>query len=175
MQRKNQGPSPLRAKIQSRNASLLGGHVLEMSLVENRTRELWEGFGPVRRNMGLAEDTELYSVEVYPDLDYFRSFDPKRRFQKWACIEVKHTQALPKGVRTLSLPAGLYAVFSYRGAPEKVTDFYRQIFTGWFPGSGYELDNRPHFAVMGEKYRQGDPESEEEIWIPVTKQKGTPL
>jgi len=29
------------------------------------------------------------------------------------------------------------------------------------------LDNRPHFEVLGEKYKNGDPESEEEIWIPV--------
>jgi AraC family transcriptional regulator len=29
------------------------------------------------------------------------------------------------------------------------------------------LDNRPHFEILGEKYKQGSPDSEEEIWIPV--------
>jgi AraC family transcriptional regulator len=37
----------------------------------------------------------------------------------------------------------------------------------WLPDSGFELDNRPHFAVMGEKYKRDDDASEEEIWIPV--------
>jgi hypothetical protein len=28
------------------------------------------------------------------------------------------------------------------------------------------LDDRPHFEVLGSKYRNNDPESEEETWIP---------
>jgi AraC family transcriptional regulator len=29
------------------------------------------------------------------------------------------------------------------------------------------LDQRPHVEVMGEKYKNNDPDSEEEIWIPI--------
>jgi AraC family transcriptional regulator len=45
--------------------------------------------------------------------------------------------------------------------------FYQYIFNSWLPGSGYRLDNRPHFAVMGEKYKNDDPNSEEELCVPV--------
>ncbi len=37
------------------------------------------------------------------------------------------------------------------------------------PNSEYELENRPHFEVLGEKYKNNDPNSEEEIWIPIKK------
>jgi AraC family transcriptional regulator len=33
--------------------------------------------------------------------------------------------------------------------------------------SAFLLDDRPHFAVMGAKYKSEDPSSEEEIWIPI--------
>jgi AraC family transcriptional regulator len=36
------------------------------------------------------------------------------------------------------------------------------------PGSEYFLDNRPHFEVLGDKYKNNDPTSEEEIWKPKT-------
>jgi AraC family transcriptional regulator len=39
----------------------------------------------------------------------------------------------------------------------------------WLPSSDYVLDNRPHFEILGEKYKINDPESEEKIWIPVRK------
>ena len=44
---------------------------------------------------------------------------------------------------------------------------YGFIFNDWLPSSKYVLDTRPHFAVMGSKYRNNDPDSEEELWIPV--------
>jgi AraC family transcriptional regulator len=33
--------------------------------------------------------------------------------------------------------------------------------------SAYDLDNRPHFEILGEKYKNESPDSEEELWIPV--------
>jgi AraC family transcriptional regulator len=37
------------------------------------------------------------------------------------------------------------------------------------PASGYELDDRPHFEILGERYKNNDPDSEEELWFPVRK------
>jgi AraC family transcriptional regulator len=37
------------------------------------------------------------------------------------------------------------------------------------PNLGYTLDDRAHFEVLGEKYKNNDPLSEEEIWIPIKK------
>jgi AraC family transcriptional regulator len=61
----------------------------------------------------------------------------------------------------------MYAVFIHKGPASKGPETYNYIFGTWLPGSDYILDSRPHFALMGEKYKNDDPASEEEIWIPV--------
>jgi AraC family transcriptional regulator len=65
------------------------------------------------------------------------------------------------------LPAGTYAVFVHKGGPSKAAQTFQYILTEWLPGSEYVLDQRPHFEVLGEKYKHNDPEAEEEIWLPV--------
>jgi len=66
-----------------------------------------------------------------------------------------------------TLPAGLYAVFLYKGSVTGIAEFYQNIFTKWLPTAGFDVDQRPHVEIMGEKYKNNDPSSEEEIWIPV--------
>jgi AraC family transcriptional regulator len=74
---------------------------------------------------------------------------------------------VPDGMETLTAPGGLYAVFLYQGPANAAPETYQYIFGTWLPTSDYALDNRPHFAVMGEKYKNNDPSSEEELWIPI--------
>jgi AraC family transcriptional regulator len=41
------------------------------------------------------------------------------------------------------------------------------------PASEYVVDNRPHFEILGAQYKNNEPDSEEEIWIPIQlKQNG---
>jgi AraC family transcriptional regulator len=138
----------------------------KMSLADNKTRELWQGFMPRRKEIKNNMGSELYSIERYEPL-YFRNFNPHKEFEKWAAVEVTDFNSVPDDLGTLIIPSGLYAVFLYRGAASKGSDMYQYIFGTWLPDSGFKLDNRPHFAVMGEKYKNEDPDSEEEIWIPI--------
>ncbi len=96
-------------------------------------------------------------------------------FEKWAAIEVADHNSIPEGMDSFSLESGLYAVFIHKGAASKGPETFQYIFGNWLPGSSYELDKRPHFEILGEKYKNDDPESEEEIWIPVKKKNRTNL
>ena len=144
----------------------LVGKRLHMSFANNRTPELWRSFMPrlqeIRNRMG----TELYSAEVYP-ANFFQDYNVNNEFDKWAAVEVADQNDIPNGMEPLVFPSGLYAVFIHKGTPEKGAETYRYIFMDWMPGSGYEVDSRPHFAVMGDKYKHNDESSEEEIWIPI--------
>jgi AraC family transcriptional regulator len=135
------------------------GERLTISFAENRTRELWQTFMPRRREIAKAVGTELYSMEVYPP-GFFEAFDPNAQFEKWAAVEVSSFDDLPKGLETLTAPACLYAVFLHRGPASEAIITYTCIFQTWLPASEYRLDDRPHFAVMGEKYKNEDPDSE---------------
>lgn len=144
---------------------LIGKHITT-SLVNNKTFELWKSFMPVRNQIKDTIGPDLYSMQVYKD-DYFKNFDPAAEFEKWAALEVIAFNTVPDGMETYILPAGKYAVFHYIGNPENGAEVFGYIFKEWLPTSGYELDNRPHFELLGSKYKNGDPKSEEEIWIPV--------
>ena len=138
----------------------------DMSFVQNKTRELWQSFMPRRKQIQNHLSADLYSVEIYPP-HFFDHFDPTREFQKWAAIEVADFDKVPVDMNTLVVPTGLYAVFLHKGPASEGTKTYEYIFRTWIPDSSFETDDRPHFALMGEKYKHDDPDSEEEIWIPV--------
>jgi AraC family transcriptional regulator len=142
------------------------GKRLRMSLADNRTAELWRSFMPVRKQISYTAGPDLYSIQFYSE-DYFTAFSPLREFEKWAAIEVTAIDTIPDGMEKVELPGGKYAVFAYKGSGNDPTIF-QYIFTSWLPQSAYRLDNRPHFELLGEKYKNDDPDSEEEIWIPVT-------
>ncbi|GAB4092772.1 GyrI-like domain-containing protein [Flaviaesturariibacter terrae] len=156
-------------RIQSIERKLLAGRRLEMSFARNRTFELWTGFMPRRRHFRNAVSEHLYSLQVYPDVHFFSPFDPNRPFEKWALLEVQSFAELPEGMEPFVLPAGVYAVFDFRGGAAEAQAAFRYIYGEWLPASGYVLDDRPHFEVLGQKYRRDDPDSEEEIWVPVRK------
>lgn len=73
---------------------------------------------------------------------------------------------IPEGMETFDLVGGKYAVFLHRGLSSDTSTF-EYIFQEWLPNSDFTLDDRPHFDLLGEKTKRNDPDSEEEIWIPV--------
>ncbi|WP_276167875.1 GyrI-like domain-containing protein [Zobellia alginiliquefaciens] len=153
-------------RIETLAAKKLVGHSLKMSLADNRTVELWSGFMPLKRHITNAIGSDLYSVQVYetmPDA----SFGPHTEFQKWAAIEVDAYQTYTGDFKTLDLPEGLYAVFIHKGLSSEFKSTMNFIYGEWLPNSDYQLDQRPSFEVLGAKYKNDHPDSEEEVWIPV--------
>ncbi len=139
---------------------------IQTSFANNRTFELWRQFMPRKKEINNAVGVEVYAVDVYPQL-FFKDFNPGRTFEKWAAVEVTDFDGLPQGMETLVSPEGMYAVFQYKGLGSQAPKMYQAILQDWLPASEYSLDTRPHFAVMGEKYKNEDPGSEEEFWIPI--------
>ena len=140
---------------------------LSMSLSNNQTFKLWQSFMPRRKEVGNNLTNDLISMQVYPSKFDFTFFKPIVEFEKWAAVEVSDFENVPKEMEAYSLPAGLYAVFDYKGLNTDTTIF-KYIFGEWLPNSThYSLDDRPHFEILGDKYKNNDPTSEEEIWIPI--------
>jgi AraC family transcriptional regulator len=123
---------------------------------------------PVRDQINNSVGSDLYSAEVY-DRAFFKQFDPAREFEKWATVEVTDFSTVPDGMKPIVFPYGLYAVFLHRGPVSAALTTYRYIYQTWIPNSEYSLVDRPHFAIMGEKYQPESGDFEEEIWIPVKK------
>lgn len=152
-------------RIEESKARKLIGVSCHMSILNDRTAELWSGFRPRVSEILYRVSPNFISLQNYSE-DYFRHFDPNKPFEKWAVVEVSKVSQMPQGMQFFELPAGKYAVFEYKGASSDPRIFLF-IYDEWLPTSRYRLDPRPHFEVLGEKYKNNDPNSEEEIWVPI--------
>lgn len=146
---------------------------MRMSLADNKTVELWRTFMPRRKEILAVHDSLLYSMQVYePSMD-FKTFNPNTVFDKWAAVEVDTFNAIPDGMESYLLTGGLYAVFIHKGPPSAFQKTFEYIFQQWLPNSNYQLDNREHFELLGDKYKNNEPDSEEEVWIPIRPKKAS--
>ena len=154
-------------RIETLSSFKLIGQYLFMSFAQNRTAELWRSFSPQRKEIQNVVDHHLYSVEIYPNTSVFQNFNPSQEFQKWAAVAVTNFDEVPKSMERPVIPEGTYAVFHYKGKPSEAMATFTYIFSEWLPNSGFELDDRPHFAKMGEKYIGEHPDSEEDFFVPI--------
>lgn len=157
---------PMTPEIRNCCEKKLVGNRMAMSFSDNKTVDLWRSFMPRRHEIQNSIGTDLYSMQLY-SLLFFTDFNPGTEFEKWAAIEVSELNVAPHGMESFTLPGGLYAVFLYKGAATDAEATFRYIHTDWLPASGYVLDDRPHFEILGAKYINNHPDSEEEIWIPI--------
>jgi AraC family transcriptional regulator len=144
----------------------LVGKRMVMSYANYRIGELWGSFMPKRREITNNLTNDLISLVVYSPI-HFVDFKPTNEFERWATVEVENFSNVPDTMETFILSGGLYAVFNYKGMSSGASVFFQYIYSEWVPNSDFILDNRAHFEVLGEKYKNNDPSSEEEIWIPI--------
>jgi AraC family transcriptional regulator len=140
-----------------------------MSFSNYSIAELWKSFIPRRKEIKNTISSELISMTIYKP-SHFSSFKPTNEFEKWAGIEVSNFENVPDDLKTFIIPGGLYALFEYKGLSTD-NSIYHFIFNSWLPTSGYALDDRPHVEILGEKYKNNDPSSEEIICIPIKELK----
>lgn len=142
------------------------GHMTETCFAEDKTSQLWRGFKPQVSRIPQRRNQSTVSLQVYPS-GFFRNVDPRRLFQKWALAEVEENAPCPEGLQTLTLSSGRYAVFHYRGPVSEAPGLFSYLLTDWMKDSPFDLDERPHFEILGPDYNALAEESEELIYIPI--------
>jgi AraC family transcriptional regulator len=155
----------MQPRIEILNEKKLIGRRIKMSLNEDKTFQLFQSFSPRIKEIENRIGTNLYCLRIYDDV-YFHNFSLDNKFEKWASIEVSDFLVIPNEMESFTLESGMYAVFSYKGLHTNTTIF-QYIFETWLPNSKYSLANRPHFEILGKKYKNDDANSEEEIWLPI--------
>lgn len=155
----------LEPRIELISEKKLIGVSVKMSLVNNKTFQLWHSFSPKIKSIANRVSSDRISMQVYGPT-FHSEFNPNNEFEKWALVEVESIDNVREGMKPFILNGGLYAVFEYVGSSND-RGIFEDIFNYWLPKSKYILDNRPHFEILGEKYKNNDPLSEEEIWIPI--------
>lgn len=151
--------------IKTTKEKKLIGIRISMSLNKPKYIELWSSFMPRKKEIKNQIGTNIFDLQIY-NSSHFKNFKPTNIFEKWAAIEVSTFENIPLHMKSFTLKAGNYAVFNYKGLNTDTTVF-EYIYGEWIENSEYEIDDRPHFQVLGPKYKNNDPTSEEEIWVPI--------
>ena len=107
-------------------------------------------------------------MQVY---DLETKVTPATEFDQWAAVEVSAYDEIPEGMQSYDITGGLYATFIHKGKASGFPKTMHYIHNVWLPGSGYDIDSREHFELLGEKYKNDSEESEEEVWVPIKPQK----
>jgi len=146
----------------------LVGLSLEMSYANNLTGKLWGQFMPRRNEILIPVSQDKFSLQIFQDDFDWHSANEHTVFIKWAAMEVSNHDQVPDGMKMLNLSGGTYAVFIHRGFSSQFPATLEFILKEWLPSSGYEPDySRPQYEVLGEKYINNHPDSEEEVWFPI--------
>lgn len=154
-------------RIETINEKKLIGKRLRMSFANYKAVELWKDFMLRRDEITNNLTTDLISLANYK-ATHFADFKPTNEFERWAAVEVLDFDSVPNEMETFVLPGGLYAVFDHKGSNNDHSIF-QYIYGTWLPSAEYDLDDRPHFEILGKKYKNNDPKSEEEIWIRIKR------
>lgn len=157
----------LEPRIENIEGRKLIGQRRTMSYADYTISELWRSFLSNRQDISNSVSDEVISLVNYSKT-HFIDFKPTNQFERWAAVEVSSYHHVPPNMETFDLPGGLYAVFDHKGFSNDPAIF-QYIFSTWIPKSAYTLDHRPHFEVLGAKYENNDPNSEEQLWIPIKK------
>jgi len=142
--------------------SLLCGKSKSMDLQTFSPSAVWNQFMPRLSGITNRLNNDLISLRAFEYIPHFvPTANPK--FTYWGGVEVNGPN---EGLEHLEIPAGTYAVFHYKGLSSDST-IWKYIYGEWLPNSKWELDDRPHFERLGHAYNHGDPNSEEDIYIPL--------
>ena len=140
-------------------------YVREKGNYYQAAKNAWQTLLAMGCRAGLIdESTRAYGITYdSPEI----TAEPQIRYD--ACISLGEKKGLPGEYRTQTIQGGKYAMFSHRGAYEKLESVYNSAYENWLPESRFKLRNLPSFC----HYHQIDPSSVPEeclvtdIYIPV--------
>ncbi|HEV2695710.1 MAG TPA: AraC family transcriptional regulator [Verrucomicrobiae bacterium] len=84
-----------------------------------------------------------------------------------ACAPVKASTTAPRGMKSLIIPAGEYAVFTHKGPVANLGHTLNYIYASWLPKSGRTLRAAPHLEMLDARFKPDAKDSEMDVCVPV--------
>ncbi|HZG55283.1 AraC family transcriptional regulator [Paenibacillus sp.] len=175
------GAGTMKVIIKERQATTAVGVAVRTDVAKDRNiAEAWtrcaamcEGVPNVKRG-GMAFGVELYE----PGME-----GRAGAFTYVACIETDGEGIAPEGMVALTIPGGRYAAATHIGSTERLQETFDYVYGVWLPESGERARAWPaaggangtfptgrcgfDVEAYDDRYRENDPTSELEIWVPL--------
>ncbi|MFI9306276.1 AraC family transcriptional regulator [Streptomyces triculaminicus] len=118
----------------------------------------------LRRIHSLSDQEPEGIVSVSDQLDESRAEGTELDYYHGAVTR----DAAPEDMDTLTVPAGMWAVFESSGPfPQALQYLWRDVFTQWFPSNPYR--SRPGPEILRTRLSQDGAQADAELWIPVER------
>ncbi|MBO0656242.1 AraC family transcriptional regulator [Streptomyces triculaminicus] len=118
----------------------------------------------LRRIHSLSDQEPEGIVSVSDQLDESRAEGTELDYYHGAVTRA----AAPEDMDTLTVPAGMWAVFESSGPfPQALQYLWRDVFTQWFPSNPYR--SRPGPEILRTRLSQDGAQADAELWIPVER------
>ena len=97
------------------------------------------------------------------------NFDDEGNFDYLCGVEVADFSRAPAGWTHLRVPANRYVVFTHAEHISTIRRTWATIWDAWFPSSGHEAADAPHFELYGEDFNSQTGTGSIEIWVPIRR------
>ena len=121
----------------------------------------WQRFLPHFPNVPGQLDRKAYGAKC--------NFDEQSHFDYLCGVEVADFSRVPQGWATLRMAAQRYVVFRHTEHISTIRRTWATIWDSWFPSSGHEVADAPHFELYDETFNSQTGAGGVEIWIPVKR------
>lgn len=160
------GAEPMKYRIVEKEAFQAVGVKREFSLMNEENLKgiplMWQ---EVLRDGTNDRLVRLNNGKIDGVLGVCVSFGDRQAIDYW--VATAYEGDLPDGLEQLTIPASKWGVFEVRGPmPDAMQNTWKQIFSEWFPSSGYELAGTPELEVYPPKDAYAA-DYYSEIWIPL--------
>lgn len=160
------GAEPMKYRIVEKEAFQAVGVRREFSLENEENLKgiplMWQ---EVHRDGTNDRIAQLNNGKIEGILGICVSLDDRQAIDYW--VAAAYEGDVPEGLEQLTIPSSKWGVFEVRGPmPDAMQKAWKQIFSEWFPSSGYKPAGTPELEV----YPWGNPNAADyysEIWIPL--------
>ena len=121
----------------------------------------WQRFLPHFGNVPGQVDRRAYGVNY--------NFDELGNFDYLCGVEVADFSRVPEGWAHVRVAEQRYAVFSHNEHISMIRRTWATVWDSWFPSSGHEHADAPHFELYLEPFNAQTGMGGVEIWIPIRR------
>jgi AraC family transcriptional regulator len=155
-------------RIVQLNQLILVGRPYFGDSADNKFGQAWDRFFPYEKAISNRTNEKVfYGVE-----DYGPEFEQTHQWMYFPSTQVSSLDEIPTGLFGRTLPAATYAVFTAKGGIPKLHDTFMYAYMTWLPASEYESAYPFDFEYYDERFKDQDPNSEIDIFIPVKPKTG---
>jgi AraC family transcriptional regulator len=125
--------------------------------------QLWAEFAPLIDNIPGRTGESTYGVIAASD----RAESDEPCCEYIACVQVDPTARPPETMKRFEVPPARYAVFTFDDHISRITQFVDRVYSEWFPATGLQAVEGPHFELYDERWNPETGTGPVEYHVPV--------